>query len=101
MDTLKWSFRAPAALMLCTIAMNTLAEPAVYLDEPAFLDAIAGLGYTAIHEGFEDDATWGHVRGLAQAAPAVSSQGLTWTSNNLCSGINWKASSRSTVGISS
>lgn len=73
--------------MIFTIAASALAEPVAYLDETAFLDALGGLGYTSVHEGFEDDATWGEVRGLAQAAPAVSSQGLTWTSNNLTSNI--------------
>ena len=84
---LKMSLRTLAALVFCTFATNALAQPVAYLDEAAFLDAIAGLCRTAIHEGFEDDATWGNVRGLAQAAPAVSSQGLTWTSNNLTSNI--------------
>jgi len=79
------SLKALAALMLYTIAMNAQAQPVAYLDETAFLDALAGLGYTPIHEGFEDDATWGDVRGSAQSA--VSSQGLIWTSNNLTSNI--------------
>jgi len=73
--------------MLCSIAMNAQAQPVVYLNEAAFLDALAGLGYTPVHEGFEDDTTWGDVRGSAQAIPSVSSQGLTWTSNNLTSNI--------------
>ena len=73
--------------MIFAFSASALAEPVVYLDETAFLDALAGLGYTPVHEGFEDDATWGDVRGSAQAAAAVSSQGLTWTSNNLTSNI--------------
>jgi len=79
--------RIPAALLLCAIALNAQAQPVVYLDEAAFLDALASLGYSPVHEGFEDDATWEDIRGLAQAVPAVSSQGLTWTSNNLTSNI--------------
>ena len=73
--------------MILVFAASARAEPVVYLDETAFLDAIDGLGYTPVHEGFEDDATWGDVRGSAQAVPSVSSQGLTWTSNNLTSNI--------------
>jgi hypothetical protein len=73
--------------MIFAFAMGAQAEPVVYLDETTFLDALAGLDYTPVYESFEDDATWGEVRGLAQAVPAVSSQGLTWTSNNLTSNI--------------
>jgi hypothetical protein len=81
---LKKPLKTLLVLMIFAFAMGAQAEPVVYIDEPAFLDALAGLGYTPVHEGFEDDATWGDVRGLA---PAVSSQGLTWTSNNLISNI--------------
>jgi len=70
-----------SALLFGMAAMEAMAEPVVYLDQGEFLDALEGLGYSALHEGFEDDATWGEVRGLAQAAPAVSSQELNWTSN--------------------
>jgi len=81
------SFKVWLALIISTFAASALAEPVAYLDETTFLDVLDGLGYVPVHEGFEDDATWGGVRGLAQAAPAVSSQGLTWTSNNLTSNI--------------
>ena len=73
--------------MIFAFTASALAEPVVYLDETAFLDALGGFGYTSVHEGFEDDATWGEVRGSAQAVQSVSSQGLTWTSNNLTSNI--------------
>ena len=79
--------KATLVLIIFAFSANAQAQPVVYLDETAFLEALAGLGYTPVHEGFEDDATWGEVRGLAQAVPAVSSQGLTWTSNNLTSNI--------------
>ena len=45
--------------MIFAFTASALAEPVVYLDETAFLDALDGLGYTPVHEGFEDDATWG------------------------------------------
>jgi hypothetical protein len=76
--------------MIFAFAMGAQAEPVVYIDEPAFLDALASLGYAPVHEGFEDDATWGDVRSSIlgfHAAEAISSMGLTWTSNNFSSGI--------------
>lgn len=50
-----------------------------------FLSALADQGLAVQQEGFEDDAVWGDVRstivGGFQAAPAVLSQGIRWTSN--------------------
>ena len=62
------------------------AAPEVYLDEASFLNELAAMGYTTLHEGFEYDAVWGTVRSPDTAA-AVSSQGAIWTSNNLSSEI--------------
>lgn len=74
-------------LMLSFMAMGVLAEPVVYLDQADFLSTLASHGFTHRHEGFENNAVWGSVRGSGETAPAVSSMGLTWTSNNLNSNI--------------
>lgn len=61
------------------------ASIVAYLDEGAYLAALASLGLDSVHEGFEDDSVWGTVRttipGGAQLAPSITSQGVTWTSN--------------------
>ncbi len=79
------------AVMLLTHAVNVFAVPVVYLDEAEFLDAASALGLEIAHEGFEDDSVWGEVRSSISegfhAAPAITSQGITWTANNLSSGI--------------
>jgi len=77
--------KATLVLMIFAFSASAQAQPVAFIDETAFLDALAGLGYTPVHEGFEDDAAWGEVRGLVQSA--VSSQGLTWTSNYLTGNI--------------
>jgi len=62
------------------------AEPVVYLDQAAFVDAIAALGQSAVHEGFENDSAWGSVRsttgGGSFTAPFIISKGLKWSANN-------------------
>ena len=68
------------------LSSQAIAEPQVYLDETSFLNELAAMGYTAVNESFEDDAAWGTVRTPAKA-PAVTSQGAVWTSNNLSSEI--------------
>ncbi|MBD3160508.1 MAG: T9SS type A sorting domain-containing protein [Candidatus Eisenbacteria bacterium] len=50
-------------------------------NENAFTLEVQGLGYTTLHEGFEDDAVWGHVR-TPDSAPGVVSQGIEWRSNH-------------------
>ena len=74
--------------MLCSTA---LAAPTAYVDEAEFHDALTTLGYTATHEGFEDDAAWGSVRSSIvdgfHSAPSISNLGMTWTSNYLAGGI--------------
>jgi hypothetical protein len=63
---------------------NTIAAPVVYTNEALFLSDLADLGYTVIHEGFEDNATWGSYRNLQSfpgRAPSVTSQGIIWQSN--------------------
>ena len=49
------------------------------------------MGYTATHEGFEDDTVWGSVRSSIvdgfHSAPSISNLGMTWTSNFLAGDI--------------
>jgi hypothetical protein len=84
----RFFFSISLFLMLCA---NCLAAPVEYIDETEFLNALAALGLEAVHEGFENDDTWGHVRsgipGGFNTASAVTSLGLTWTANNLSSSI--------------
>jgi hypothetical protein len=78
--------RISAIAALTVFSAQATAAPEVYLDETLFLNELAAMGYTVIHEGFEDDTTWGTVRNPAKA-PTVSSQGATWSANNLSSEI--------------
>jgi hypothetical protein len=84
----RFFFSISLFLMLCA---NCLAAPVEYIDKTEFLNALAALGLEAVHEGFENDDTWGHVRsgipGGFNTASAVTSLGLTWTANNLSSSI--------------
>ncbi len=75
------------ATLLVLLAHPAFAAPTVYADEAAFLAAVEGLAHdTMVQEGFESDATWGDVRstiaGGQFTAASVTSQGLTWRSNN-------------------
>jgi len=72
------------SVVLAALSARVAAAPTIYLDETAFLNDLTALGYVAVHEGFEDDAAWGAVRSPA-TAPTVSSQGATWSANNLSS----------------
>lgn len=71
--------------LLCPLL--AAAEPVAYIDEAAFLEAVAALPAATWAEGFEDDALWGAVRTSivdgVHSAPAVVAYGLTWTANNL------------------
>jgi len=72
------------------VSVNAMAAPVVYLDETAFLEDLAAAGYTVVHEGFEDDDTWGAVRsslGEVRSATEITSQGMVWTSNFLAGSI--------------
>ncbi len=81
--------------MLCAILLApviTNAATTVYMDEAAFLLALEATPYTmVVTEGFEDDSVWGSARSSivlgTNAAPSIESRSLTWTSNNLTSGI--------------
>ena len=64
------------------------AAVTAYIDETEYLSDLAGLGHTALQEGFEDDAVWGGVRGgIAgdSTAPSITHLGVTWTANNTIS----------------
>ena len=38
------------------------AESVIYLDQAAFENALAAMGFLAVHEGFENDAAWSSTR---------------------------------------
>ena len=69
-----------------SVAVTGTPQFATFLDETAFLDALAAQGFEATVESFEDDDVWGSVRssipGGSHTAPAISSMGIEWTGNN-------------------
>lgn len=69
------------------------AQPVTYQDEAAFLTDLVAMGYTPLTEGFEG-AAWDDYRTTnpfePQAAPSVTSQGLTWSGNDwITTNTNW------------
>ncbi len=72
-------------LLLLVGTYNAMAAPVAYIDETTFLADLAAMGYTPVHEGFEDDSVWATTRG--QVVAEIPSQGLIWTANNPHSGI--------------
>ena len=80
-----------AATATSILATSLRAAPIWYTNETDFLNALVAQGYSAFHEGFEDDTAWGTVRstivGGSYTAPSINSQGVTWSSNNPNSGI--------------
>jgi len=86
------SIACSLALAVAASAASSLhAGPTPYLDEGAFLADLAAMGFTPIHEGFEDDAAWGSVRSTISGgfftAPNISSLGLTWSASAPISGV--------------
>jgi hypothetical protein len=77
--------------LLLGIAGTSRAELIPYLDEGDYLAALAGMSLDTVHEGFENDSVWGTVRtiipGGPNVAPSITSQGITWTSNNTVSNV--------------
>lgn len=73
-------------IVLVTAAQPGLAAPVAYTSETDYLDALGVIGLPSFAESFEDDAAWGSVRstivGGNHTAASVTSQGITWTSNN-------------------
>jgi hypothetical protein len=78
-----------AALMFfaAVFSSSLQAAPVVYLDQAEFTDALVLLGYSPMHEGFEDDAVWGSVRSTISggffAADSITHLGIAWTANSL------------------
>jgi len=69
---------------LLSIAGIADAAPFIYTDEALFLADLATLGGVTVYESFEDDGVWADSRNSIStpgSAPAVTSQGITWTSN--------------------
>jgi len=60
------------------------AVPVVYTDEALYLADLVALGYSPIHESFENDTVWEDSRNSIPSpgsTPTVTSQGIVWTSN--------------------
>ena len=69
---------------LLLLTGSTYAVPVVYTDKALFLADLATLGYSVIHESFEDDTVWADSRNTISnpgSIPTVTSQGIVWTSN--------------------
>lgn len=75
----------PLFTTLVVLAGITHAAPVIYTNEALFHADLAALGYTIIHESFEDEAVWADSRNSISSAattPSVTSQGIVWTSNH-------------------
>ena len=62
------------------------AQPVVYTDEVSFVAGLNALPGSTIHESFEDGVVWADSRNSISSpgrTPAVTTQGVTWTSNAL------------------
>jgi hypothetical protein len=69
---------------LLMFAGGTFAAPVVYTTEASFRAALTTLGYSIIHESFENDTVWADSRNSIPepgSTPTVTSQGIKWTSN--------------------
>ncbi len=79
------NFRSYILAGLLLISSGVSAAPTAYTDETEFHNALALLGYTATHEGFEDDTAWGGVRSFItsgfKTAPSISNLGTTTTAS--------------------
>lgn len=73
------------------VGSTSRAALVTYLDEGDYLAASAAMGLDAVEESFEDDIVWGTVRttisGGVMTAPSITSQGVTWASNNTVSNV--------------
>jgi len=79
--TMKNTLLGAALLVVVNI---TNAVPSVYTNEALFLADLASSGYSAISESFEDGTVWADSRNSIVSpgnTPAVTSQGIVWTSN--------------------
>lgn len=69
---------------LFVLAGSINAVPVVYTSEAQYRADLAALGYSIIHESFEDDAVWADSRSTISnpgSIPSVTSQGVVWSSN--------------------
>jgi len=69
---------------LLTVAGISNGAPKVYTDAALYLADLAALGYTTLHESFEDSTVWADSRNAIPSpgsTPSVISQGIVWTSN--------------------
>jgi hypothetical protein len=55
------------------------AAPVVYTDKTLYDNALVALGFSALHEGFEDTTVWGASRNTP--ATSVTSRGMLWSAN--------------------
>ena len=61
------------------VAGITQAVPVVYTDEGLYLDALTVLGYSPIHESFENNTVWADSRNSISSpgsTPVVISEGI-------------------------
>ncbi|MFG0260025.1 MAG: GC-type dockerin domain-anchored protein [Phycisphaerales bacterium JB041] len=82
-----------ALAFLACLTAAAEAQVAAYEDEESFLQDLAALGYTPLAEDFEG-AAWDDYRTTnpfdPQAAPEVTSKGLTWSGNDwITTNTNW------------
>jgi hypothetical protein len=69
-------------ITLLALSSIVKAVPVVYTVEADYLSELATLGYTSIHEGFENDTVWDASRNTTPpVTPTVTSQGIVWSSN--------------------
>jgi hypothetical protein len=85
-DKNRYLIRFACLLLAAAGSAVAWAEPVVFLDQDEFVNALSVLGFSAIHEGFENDSVWGSVRSTISTgrftASSITSKGLTWSANN-------------------
>ena len=72
--------------LILTLFLSSMgqAEPVIYTDEATYLAALETLGYSIIHESFEDNNVWADSRNSIITpgnTPSITSQEIIWTSN--------------------
>jgi hypothetical protein len=71
-------------VLVLLLAGITYAAPVVYTNESLFLADLEALGYSTIHESFENNTVWADSRisiSSPGSTPTVTSQGIVWSSN--------------------
>jgi len=77
---------AVLAATLLLLAGIANAQPVIYTNKALFLTDLATLDGSTLFESFEDDLVWADSRNsisVPGSTPAVTSQGILWTSNYL------------------